>query len=473
MAKKKVTRKNTVGKKLTKKEEVQQEWAGENRGKVLGSFFRQTIAESIKKTGREDMWVCTPEAHLHVGLPYPSFALEYLTACRVFPLGIVTQIVGEYACCKSSFLYEICRWFRSFGGGGIIMENETKFSPILCSSLNRYDPNAVVVKRTKSTEEWQEGIFRWVEAIQKKCTGTLQDPGPGRVIPICFSVDSLAGKLAEESRTKMKASKHAEKGYPVEALLNSRWFKDATTQLDDWPFHLAVINQLSKNMVDGRVDRKKPGGKFLGFQQSIEFEMARTGYLKTAKYRGVKLNITTMKNSLAESQRTIPVEMIWWHSNDEWVDEFGVEREGRRQHTRFDWFGSTVKLLINLMKDGWKKKIKPIVDLEVTKLPSGAYGVYSEKLDIPSKDPVDFTTAGRTIQHREDILESLRDLFGVQPAYIFQPGQEYHQQVASAMNVSREDEKRRNAEVLASKAAESADVRTKWDAIDKGNEDEL
>jgi hypothetical protein len=295
--------------------------------------------------------------------------------------------------------------------------------------------------------------MRLNKRVKKQCLGIKTDPGPGKVIPFAYGVDSVVGKLSESSNDTIETTMHATRGHPVEALLISRWLKSFTTSIQGWPFHLVLVNQLGLRKNDvGAIEKVMGGGKQLNFLSSFLWEMKKDGPpIRRKKVHGKQLRITCLKNSLGEDQRSITVDMLWWKKRDTWIDRDGVEVSGIRQHTIFDWDSATVTLLLHLAKDNkaLERQIHEVVDLAPVTLAHSQRGIFSKRLGHKKdKDAIPLRAAGQLINQDFQIREGLRDLFGIQRGYIFEPGIDYRDQVDAAMETSVSQEEARTRALL-------------------------
>ena len=123
-----------------------------------------------------------------VGIPLPSLSLEYLTGNTVWPLSSVAQIAGRWGTCKSSFAYDIFRWFYEYGGRSICLDTESKFNPELCRSIMRSgdDSRAFHYNRCKSVEDWQDRMTFLRPGMEENPYRDEGSSGPGKGRPCCF-----------------------------------------------------------------------------------------------------------------------------------------------------------------------------------------------------------------------------------------------------------------------------------------------
>lgn len=311
------------GKKPAKKKTLEA-WGGEQRGKTMDTFIQKQAEEARKQFGHTAIYVGDETTSLVVGIPIPALAFEYVIAQDCFPLGLLVQIVAKYGVGKSGLLAEIARWFDLAGGGLVLCENETKFNPVWYSSILGAEAySRVLMHRCKSVEDWQRHMSFAIKQMQYAMVGTKEAPGPGRTIPMVFGVDSVMGKMSEESQEKIlgkvgdaKKKVKATTGtgfaqarqHPVEAGSITKYMRTIPQLIDHWPFSIVLINHLRMKQDDnGNPERNKTGGEQMNFQESFELEIKKIGGHKkkiaTADYEGVPLEISCEKNSFGPTGR--------------------------------------------------------------------------------------------------------------------------------------------------------------------------
>ena len=409
--------------KLTKKAQRSlDEWSTDQRFKKRDGYFQQQAEVAKKKFGSLSVIAGNDLNNLLVGIPFPSLALEWLTENDVFPLSQVVIICGRWGTCKSALLYEIFRWFAKFGGGAIHLENETKFSEDLCTSIMGIDlanPSCpVIVNKCTSVEDWQKRLTFYLKEQKKRMVGTAEEPGPGRTIPICFSIDSIMGKSSEEKQEKIQREGSAGRHGPVESLKINDYMAAMSHEFDHWPYSLVMINHLKPKVSmgdhdDGGDPEDSPGGKRVKFQESFEL---RTSVWKskidTADFDGIGIRIKCAKNSFGITGRQIKTRMLWW---DEVVGQHAKTGQPLYQRrTVWDWDWATVNWL-NDLAEKYKKRLKeadfhiavrsPTADVECL--------AQSRSLGMGKDDWEPFHVVGAMIRENPDVMEQIRTALSI------------------------------------------------------------
>lgn len=428
MAKKKSTRR--VVRKKKKEYTAEERVSRANDISIMTSgLLMDTLQECRKEYGDANIAAAGEAGRIIIGIPLPGLALEYLFQNSVFPLSRMTQVVGTEGTCKSGFCFEIVRWFRKSSGVGYLFENETKYSPEFATSIIGYpkDSNDEALGHIpcSSIEDWQAKIHTVTRKIQKVMTDDT-----GRSFPVVLVLDSIMGKLAEESQQKIDKDGYAGRSFPLEAMNITRWLKKFPQDIEEWPISFLAVNHLKPQKAEGghHVERNKAGGRGISFQETFEIEMKRAGKADirlvdesedgALEIGGLRLKVACKKNSLGETNRDIIVEVKWLHRTDPDTGQF-------RQYTKWDWEASLVYLLASFDKGSRKEKIRSVVDV-------GGSGNrwYSKRYGITSTEPVSAHELGALIEADVEVKGKLRKLFGIKERKVFVPGEDYLEQLA-------------------------------------------
>lgn len=436
---------------LSKKAQHAAHWSEGNMGRATGMFLEQTMAAMRAEYNDPNIAVVGEAGRIVIGIPLPSIAIEYLLQNTVFPLSRIIQLVGTEGTFKSALTFEVARWFRQRAHGvSVLWENESKFSPDFASSIIGWDdPQALGHVECNSLENWQSKMQFWLQQARTMMDGTKENPGSGRTWPALGILDSLMGKLSEDTIKEIEKTGHAERRYALEAMKITDFLKKIPSDIVSYPISLITVNHLKKSKDErGLPIRNKSGGKQISFQETYELEMSKAFNSKfkiaanekrgTPTITGRRLNIACYKNSLGETDRDIDVDIMWWSEPD-------PETGRMRQISVWDWFGANVKLLLG-MEGGEKKRIDDIVDLHRVAPPGQQVKVWSDALGIKQKEPVEFHVAGEKIQKNKEIRNALRREFGIKPRKRFQTGVDYRVQLDQVRAVAEiEAEEAENA----------------------------
>jgi hypothetical protein len=267
-----------------------------------------------------------------VGLQLPSLALMYLLESNVLPLSKGIGIAGPYQSNKSTFGFEILRWFANAGGASDLIETEgDKVSGDLIPSL--LGPEAYKAFRSQSVssiEEAQTALTRIIDKFQG-----YED----RNFAVGVLLDSLSGSNTEGASKTINEEGHATQDYARAASLWTSYFKTAFNRLPGWPMTLIYVNHLKDAMNAPTGTKTTPGGVAQYFHASIYIwlRMMEEKQYKTWKVGGKsvtrptsvrRLRIKCEKNSLGSAHRQVDVNLIWY-----------PDLQGT-QITEFDWMGA-------------------------------------------------------------------------------------------------------------------------------------
>lgn len=384
------------------------------------------ILELAKKKFGDDKVYTGKESEARlVGIALPALSLRYLFQMNILPLSRMMQITGLQESCKSAFLYEIYRWFRCNEGRAYHIENESKDSDTLRTSILNYDRGAVSLLVSESLEEWQKQISFLLHpkhGVKAGLTGAKDKPGPGKTVPLAFGVDSLMSKASEETLDNIEAQGYTDRAHPVEALKISSYLKFIPQRLTGWPFMFIATNHLKPHKGStGAIEYNIPGGFSVRFQETFEIRMARVADIKGVETQGVTIRFTTAKNSLGPSRKTMTADMKWYLDKD----------DAYRQKTFWDWDGATISLLDDF-KGSLRSDISDICDLHTAVVPGKGKRVWSNALGITKDDPVPYSTAGAILEAKPELTSRLHKILGVREYCVFKPGVSYSQQLATA-----------------------------------------
>jgi len=337
------------GKRLTKEEKKQAEAWATNRSVQLASMIRELKERKAKQFGANSVYIGSELEKIEIGIPMPSLSMQYLFQRDVFPLGVIIQISAKHSSFKSALLAELLRWFYDYGGAGYVTEVENKISAELFSSiLSLAYFEMLSVSKVDSLEGWQESLHRDIDNLKAELIGTKKKRGPGAVFPVLFGVDSIVGKMTEETQEEIEKQGHAGRGYPVEANSITRYVKTLAGWLRGWPFSVICINQTKTKIATegtksfGSKDSRS-GGDQLNFSESIDLELHKWGRFQCDEFEGYKVDIKMVKNSVGPDARKVTTRMLWWEEPDDTTES------GFRQKTIWDWGWATTNLLQEIM----------------------------------------------------------------------------------------------------------------------------
>lgn len=400
--------------KLTKAQrESLKRFRGPSGRSARDELFASAMEKVREKHGNERMITSSDLGSLTISIPINCLALEWLFGMNGYPVGQMVQYCGPPGSLKSSLMYETYRMFLAADGGAVHAENETKMSDDLYKSIleidDIYDHRGPEIGFSESVEDAQRLIMFSTKELTKRMEGTKNEPGPGASIPVCFGIDSLTGKLCEESQKKIMEDGFAGRGHPVEALSWTRWLKTYSNYFQDWPFTLLVINHL-KESKDGKgfTVRNRGGGHQVTFQEGTEIEVKISKkQVKCAEYSGVEISLKCFKNSFGETYRTSKTRMLFYREEDPTTGEIS-------QTTWFDWGWAFVNLIREMNDSRVKQNIKDMgLHLGITSDTLIEHKCWSKDLGMKKEDADSWSVVGAKIQENEELMWRWRKALGL------------------------------------------------------------
>jgi len=382
---------------------------------VFGSMVRDVQAKSTKAG------ILVGHDATLVVLPVPAFSIRYFLQNTGLPLSCVYQVVGEEGCFKSTFAMEMVRWHCICGGFGLLIEAETKPTPDLRNSVLNWDTKRLSVEDAASFEDWQRKALWSVESVKKNCSSAS---GPGRTVPFCTVVDSLMGKASEKTLSNIESRGHASARYAIEARDLADFLRAYPQKLLGWPFTFIGVNHLKPYTDDhGITHFNTPGGKSIRFQCATIIGMEQSGGTKEfAGYSAATIRFRAYKNTYGAKDRRMQVRFKLWYQDD---------GGATRLHSRFEWWEASILLLANgtgltqAQASMFKTKVKDICDIH--EKAGGNLGklYWSNRLGVPSSDPMPAHDLGMLLETRPDVLTDLYEALGISQNPYFVPGVDF------------------------------------------------
>jgi hypothetical protein len=386
---------------------------------AFGGIWKAATA----RDGREDDIV--GDARSLPCLPFPSLLLRYLFKLEGFPLCRVYQMRGPRASYKTTFGTEIARWHRLYGGYGARVDTEHKDNPLLTDMLLGYDSKWFQTYSARSVEDWQTTVTHWFEGVRKWC---LRAQGPGRTVPVCMLVDSLAGNLSERTMKNIREAGHAVKRFPEEAASLTDYIKFIPQEIAGWPFTFIGINHRKLDLSSaalGVTKYRSPGGEGYGYHMSFGIDMEKVKTQQFADRFVATVRMLPEKNSYGPEYGKIEVDLSFWQQEDRpegQEDGPGIWRD----YCRFEWWAGSIYLLSGQFFNAtqaelWQDKLKEVVD--VHEKTGGPYGKlwWSKALGIDSSDAMPASDLGELLETRHDLLAQLYDILRIQRMHFFRP----------------------------------------------------
>lgn len=398
------------------KETLRSRWNQKNSAVSRDGMMSQLLNSARDKFGSDRVFGSREELEqLCVGVPTPSLAFEYMIANDIFPLQSVMMLAGSWGTCKSALSYEFFRWIYELSGVSVHIDTEDKFDGEFASDIMRvpHGVNPIISSRANSLEQMQQMLTHYLQQVQKTMIGTKENPGPGKIVPCCFTIDSLAAAASEENQEKILKAGNAGRAHPVEALKNTGYLKSIKKQFEGWPFTLLIVNHLKEKTDDmGRSHKYTLGGEAFNFHESFQLENSVwKAKFKNSKFSGIGIRIKCSKNSFGPTGRQIRTRFLWWVEDDE---ETGQPRDV----FLWDWNWALCTLL-NEAEGSEKQRLQargihikcksPAADVECL--------ANMQILGMGKDEYLPFQEVGQMIQDNEKVCELIRDALNIKRRY--------------------------------------------------------
>lgn len=350
-------------------------------------------------------------------LPIDALVLEYLVQVCGFPLQQVIQLNAHYGCGKTTLAAEFMRMFHIFSGLNQYVDNETKHNPELFKAIHGEECYEMAFKdATASTQGWQKAISDRLGLVTKARVGTKELPGLGLDTPFLSILDSLAGKLAEQTIKKITSDGFASGGHPVEARDNTSFLKQVTSSLLGHPYALLLVNHLKEGRdADGKEIRKTPGGGHTGFQEGYELELFDKHMIeRNTQFKGYKVAIRCHKNSFGESGRRANLRFLTFY--EQRLDAQGVIHSVPRMLC--DWGWSLIDLLSYCLGEYGDPIVKRDLrdtgfHIEIGSKGDVVNSAWSSSLGMKKEDACSWHELGHRLQTDPTTLAMLRYAFRI------------------------------------------------------------
>lgn len=304
----------------------------ENTPAVKGALRSEVMKEMLRvqkaKTGCDNIYPASQAHKFVIGFAMPSIALQYLFDTNIFVLGKVVGVSGKPGSCKSSFGFEVARWFSDRDAHVELKECEgNKVSPSLIESVvGAENMEKIVVGPCSTINQAQEQITLCVKVLKERTDKTL---------PMLVLIDSLSGTVTAEKWDKIEKEGSVSRGYATEALSWTDYFKKLSVDIAGWPISFMFVNhEKDKINSQGPVPGKNlPGGIAQQFSASTIISMRKQGHSVKAGYSCNHLLMVNTKNSLGADHRKVNVDFQWYFTP-----------EGK-QVSLFNWMDADAQLL--------------------------------------------------------------------------------------------------------------------------------
>lgn len=370
-----------------------------------------------------------------VGIAIPSLAVQWLLGTNVLPLSRMMEITGAPECCKSTFMYEVMRWFLDAGGNVVLFETEAKDNAALRHGVFANDADRIsrvtAVPVTKY-ETWVKGVGAAAACYKKLfASGTPQ-------LPVLLCVDSLVAAPTEKMLTEVEKDGHTSADFPrlPKALSNDlRTFADMQ---DGQPFMFSFTNHIKQaiNSGLGVQEDYRLGGRGVAYHETFSIKLspaAKESRFTRANVTGRRLKMSTMKNAIGP-RRDIEIVLYFRTVDNPYYDSESDMSEKYVLQVDFDWGEVDMRFLASILsgnRPGFSSEkraaLMSLLDLNIVSKQNSSTFVWSRVLDIPESDPVSFSEAGRILLNSAPLVRSVQDELGIKRSPAYHAGIDFRQ----------------------------------------------
>lgn len=388
----------------------------------IDPFMQMQLDELARMTGGMVAGQSTGTESSMLVLPFTAVSLRYLFCNSGFPVGRMTELVGETGSCKSAFLYELYRWHVANGGLYKHILAEPRDSPDLRRSIVGREVKDTLIGPVQYLGQWTQATISTLNVYKTFFETSAEKMSDANRVTI-DGVDSLTAVTTKKAFEKLLASGEPEPGFSPIARAITDWVRVYFTAMAPYPISFAGVNHLkAKPSPTGVPGSTIPGGDQLGYQSTFVLEFRRIKNNERSGGVGIReIEIRTRKNSLstAGNPRRLKVEMVW-----------STDPETGLQTTFWDWDRATVDLLKSFDAGSkMKKDIDKIVLVEGHNLTTST----ATCKQLGFKKPTPFREIGKAIAAEPEIVRELDLLFGVRWRHAWRHGVSYAQQLREAV----------------------------------------
>jgi RecA/RadA recombinase len=358
------------------------------------SFFDDYIDEARKKFGDGAALTGSSSEFNITGIELPALCLRYLLNYNILPMSRIIGVAGAPASFKSSFGFEVLRWFMEIGGYTQLVETENKAADtkgFMGSFIGYGNLPKVKLDSVDSIEDAQDRLSFMLSYYKDKC--------PKRDVPFCIVVDSLTGAPTRELMAMIDKTGHVERHYPACAYLWTFYLKKLSSDLIGMPITAIFTNHLKDKLQEtsfafAEKPKSKQGGVAQDFHSTHYLYFQRISDIRQANRQGALVSIKAEKCGTGPRGRKIEVPVLWTFDKGE--DGNPVQR------TVWDWHAATARLLVS---KHISTKEKEAIDVECA---SNAYT--SKRLGLKN---VSDTEMGQAVFEDKAYLKDICDAMGV------------------------------------------------------------
>ena len=433
----------------------------------IAGFMQAALVAAQKEFGERGSYVGAEHEKRHIGIPIPCLALQWLLHSTIYPLQKLTLSAGPPQTCKSTFTFELQKWFLASGGGVINVDAESKTSPFLRRSMIPdiffTDPEQVIRYQHLSVgdiEGWQRAISLQLDSMESYLATFKAKPD----FPLLITVDSMTAVQTEtDNASVFKEGAAPGRAYSESPIMISQYLKTISDRILGWPVCIHFVNHEKTNM-DGEGSHT-PGGSSKDFHASIDMRFSLSTGDKTGCYlgktpiieilseglQGRHIRIKTFKNSFGPSKREIHVPFLW-----KFVDD-PTAPQGWKQVSWWEWEDATSRLLAENARDLTKAGVMDIGIIqsksfkdENDKHVRNEVAYYSERMGIKEREAVMPRDFGKLVHSDTALMSELQKFFNIPVYPTFTAGCfDYADEIAAVGKEKKKDEGKKKPDWMA------------------------
>lgn len=377
------------------------------------------LLETLAKEGHSSS-LSTQADRVLLGIPFPHFSQQWFFCTTAYVVGRVNLLVGPSGSLKSTFLCDLAKLHYDFSPDSLvcISPTESRDIPDLRRSIvGPENDDKIQLLPSSTIEEWQQVSTYTCRAIKENNTKK------GPYDPVLIGVDSLSGVTSQATVDSIEEDGYASVTFARDANIINTYLKCLPGRVAPWPISWVGVNHVKfqAENIGGRIIQRPKivGGDSLTFHSTVQIYQSMIRMLDRQNIGGgARVKLKTLKNSLGERQKELEVEVIWNY------DEAGV------QSTYFDWASASVELINGHgTKNGKYSDVADIINFPTYN--AGVRSCNCPALGI--KKPIPLSEVGNALMADEAIVTQLHSFYGIHPVHPMQPGVDWREQVASAL----------------------------------------
>jgi len=380
----------------------------------VDDFVDAALDAAVQHFGIEKCYAAADHTRTFTGIHIPPLCLQWLIESNIWPLGRVTQSGGQFGTQKSTFIFQLIKWYLDAGGMATLVDTENKTSDTLLRSMippEYFDVENPKHKRFQifrahTVNEWQQMLTKRQQLLQEFVEKRGRKPN----FPSIWAVDSMRGATSEEGLAQIQDTGEAGgRGYSDIPILISQFMGAIPDTLLGLPVTLHMSHH-EKPAIGGQ-GMTRAGGKAPDFYATLDIQFKRGGVSAMGKsmefsrvaYQAKNITLCVRKSSMgSDVDKEMTVAFCWRHD------------EGNKQVSWWDWDAATAMLLAKK-----STQLKDILDINSTAKQIVGEVFWSDTLGIKSADALPAREFGALIEANAELKLKISDALHIQQYKVF------------------------------------------------------